>query len=59
MTMPPGPAIKEADGESPFVHEFFVVQGANFRCMAYRDGDGKWREAFENEELPGVIRVLG
>ncbi len=44
---------------SPFLIEFFMVQGAGFRCMAYRNGDGKWREAFNNEELPGAIRVLG
>ena len=43
---------------SPFVVEFFMVQGAGFQCMAYRNGDGKWREAFHDDELPGVIRVL-
>jgi hypothetical protein len=43
---------------SPFINEFFMVQGTGFRCMAYRNGDGKWRGAFDNEELPGKVRVL-
>lgn len=48
----------ECDGASPFVREFFFVQGSGFRCMAYRNPDGRWRGAFDNEELPGAIRVL-
>jgi hypothetical protein len=47
------------DGVSPFVLEFFMVQGSGFRCMAYRDHDGKWHSAFDHEVLPGAIRVLG
>jgi hypothetical protein len=43
---------------SPFVLEFFMVQGIGFQCMAYRNGDGKWHEAFNDRELPGVLRVL-
>jgi phage FluMu protein Com len=49
----------DCDIGSPFVHEFFMVQGSGFRCMAYRNQDGKWRGAFDDEELPGAIRVLG
>jgi hypothetical protein len=45
-------------GVSPFVLEFFMVQGMGFRCMAYRNGDGKWHEAFNDRELPDAIRVL-
>lgn len=44
---------------SPFVLEFFMVQGSGFRCMAYRNQEGKWHGAFDDEELPGAIRVLG
>jgi hypothetical protein len=47
------------DGVSPFEMEFFMVQGSGFRCMAYRNQNGKWRGAFDDEELPGAIRVLG
>lgn len=52
-----GVMVKEA--ASPFLVEFFMVQGAGFQCMAYRNSDGKWRGAFDNRELPGAIRVLG
>jgi hypothetical protein len=43
---------------SPFLVEFFMVQGMGFRCMAYCGGDGKWRSAFRNEELRGKIYIL-
>jgi hypothetical protein len=36
-----------------------MVQGSGFRCMAYRNDEGKWRGAFDDEVLPGAIRVLG
>jgi hypothetical protein len=49
---------EEEWGVSPFVLEFFMVQGAGFQCMAYRNGDGKWHEAFNNQELPGVVHLL-
>jgi hypothetical protein len=29
-----------------------------FKCMASRNQDGKWRGAFDNEELPGKIQIL-
>ena len=51
-------SARHSEWASPFVHEFFMVQGSGFRCMAYRNQDGKWRGAFDNEELPGAIRVL-
>jgi len=49
----------EVDWSSPFIHEFFLVQGNGFRCMAYRNNDGKWRTAFNDQVLTGAIRVLG
>lgn len=52
------PETEHECGVSPFVLEFFMVQSAEFRCMAYRNGDGKWREAFNDRELPGMVRVL-
>jgi hypothetical protein len=51
-------AAAAKDAASPFLVEFFMVQGAGFRCMAYRNPDGIWRGAFDNRELPGAIRVL-
>ena len=38
--------------------EFVLVQGEGFRCIAYLDDNGRWREAFNNQEIPGSIRVL-
>ena len=45
-------------GGSPFIVEFFMVQGIGFRCMAYRDHGGMWRSAFDHEALLGCIRIL-
>jgi hypothetical protein len=53
------PATKNPGDESPFDAEFFIVQGINFKCMAYRDERGKWRGAFNHLELPGMIQILG
>ncbi|MGH7943090.1 MAG: hypothetical protein ACREFR_18685 [Limisphaerales bacterium] len=53
------PAVAVKDAASPFLTEFFMVQGIGFQCMAYRNSDGTWRSAFDNRELPGAIRVLG
>jgi hypothetical protein len=50
----------EAHSEaSPFLVEFFMVQVAGFRCMAYQDFKGKWHHAFNDIELPETVRVLG
>lgn len=38
--------------------DFVLVQGEGFRCIAYQDGNGIWREAFNNLAIPGTIRVL-
>lgn len=46
------------NAEAPFIYEFFLVQGEDYRCMAYRDGSGKWRAAFNHFELPGAVQVL-
>ena len=54
----PEPVSRTADTPSPFVIEFFTVQSLGVQCMAYRDRLGKWRSAFANVELPGVVRVL-
>jgi len=35
-----------------------MVEGVGFRCMAYCDKVGKWRNAFTNEELFGDIYIL-
>jgi hypothetical protein len=36
----------------------FIVQCDGYRCMAYRDAHGKWRDYFNNEEIKGEVRVV-
>ena len=51
-------ALEQEEGGSPFILEFFMVQGTGYICMAYRNRDGKWRGAFDNRELRGDVRLL-
>ena len=44
--------------EWPFQVEFHMAQGIGFRCMAYRDSMGIWRDAFTDEILYGEIQFL-
>ena len=53
----PVPSARQSE-PSPFLIEFLLVQGIGFRCTAYRDPVGKWRDAFTNAELPGEIQIL-
>ena len=32
-----------------------MVRGKGFRCLAFQDADGKWRDCLQQEELPEVI----
>ena len=38
--------------------EQVLVQAEGFRCLAFRDKDGKWRDAFSRDELDGAIQVI-
>lgn len=40
------------------VIQFYLVETIGARCLAYRDQMGAWRDAFNNQKLPGFIRVL-
>ena len=40
------------------VGQMVMVQCEGFRCLAYRDRDGKWRDAIRNSELTAVMEVL-
>lgn len=51
-------AANEPAQTSPFILEFFMVQGPGFRCMAYCGADARWHSAFNGEELHGDIRIL-
>ena len=44
--------------ECPFDVEFFLVESSGFRGMAYRDPEGKWRNAQTREELAPNVSVL-
>jgi hypothetical protein len=35
-----------------------IVQCADFRCMAYRDANGKWLDYFSGDELKGEVKVV-
>lgn len=61
ITMPPSKpetAPRLAAESSPFLTEFFMVQTEYFRCMAFRDHAGVWREAFSHDELTGEICLV-
>jgi hypothetical protein len=36
----------------------FIVQCSGFRCMAYCDSRGKWRDYFNGEEIQGEITII-
>ena len=36
----------------------FIVQCADFRCMAYRDSRGQWRDYFNGDEISGEVTIL-
>ena len=54
----PVPVVAALIDDTPFIIEFHMVQGIGFRCAAYRDQDGKWRDAFNHEELFGPVQIL-
>jgi hypothetical protein len=49
---------KKKAGKPAFIAEFVGVQGVGFRCMAYRDKEGKWWNAEYNDELLALARDL-
>jgi hypothetical protein len=36
----------------------FIVQCSGFRCMAYRDSRGQWRDYFNGEEIHGEVTII-
>jgi hypothetical protein len=51
-------AVEKSTAALPFIIHFFMVQGIGFRCTAYCDQQGTWRDALKNEELHGDVRIL-
>jgi len=35
-----------------------MVQCDGYRCLAYRDEQGKWRSVYGHQELPSVLAIL-
>jgi len=35
-----------------------LVQSDGFRCMAYRDKEGKWRDYYHQDELTGNVKLV-
>jgi hypothetical protein len=60
MTTECNPAVStdRSTDTLPALVDFVVVQGIGFRCVAYRDAEGCWHNAFNNEELFGEIHIL-
>jgi len=54
----PEKGLGKDDKTLPPPGQSVMVRGRGFRCMAYRDRDGKWRGAFRHEELPEVLEIL-
>jgi hypothetical protein len=40
----------------PYTH--VLVRCKGYRCQAYLDQDGKWRDSNSREELPEVLEVF-
>ena len=54
----PSEQTETEPGGLPAHGERVVVRCAGFRCLAYRDTKGKWRNAHGDQELPEVIEVI-
>jgi len=51
-------AVRKSAAALPFIRQFYMVQGINFRCLAYCDQQGIWHDAINQEELFGDLRIL-
>ncbi len=40
----------------PRPHEIVMVHCQGFRCLGYRDEHGVWRNAYNHDPLPPVLR---
>jgi hypothetical protein len=59
MTLPLlKPAVVDPDNLPPSPGEVMLVQCEKFRCLAFRDRQGRWRSPFSKMELPGVVHVI-
>ncbi|HXS69921.1 MAG TPA: hypothetical protein VN761_13835 [Candidatus Polarisedimenticolia bacterium] len=42
----------------PDIGRAVLVQADGFRCMAFRDSKGQWRNYFSGDLLPETVKVL-
>jgi hypothetical protein len=52
------PDIRGKSQLIPALAQAVVVRCPGFRCLAYRDKDGRWRDVAHNEELPEILESL-
>jgi hypothetical protein len=52
------PSDQKDKSELPAKGERALVRCPTFRCLAYRDAKGKWRDANDHQELPEVLEVI-
>jgi hypothetical protein len=50
--------IKSEREKSRAAGQQAIVRCQDFRCLAFRDQEGRWRDAFSGKELPPVLEVL-
>jgi hypothetical protein len=55
---PPDLELRPAPQKSPHAAEYFLVRCPGFRCLAYKDPEGNWRNAHDTSLLPEVLEVL-
>jgi hypothetical protein len=59
VTNPPPTAVGEnISSPAPPEGEVVLVQCEKFRCLAFRDQQGKWRSPFSKMELHNVVGVI-
>jgi len=51
-------STEQKEKDLPPVGQEVLVQCSSFKCVGYRDSEGKWRDAFDGRELPKVIQII-
>jgi hypothetical protein len=54
----PARTTETDQGELPAPGEYVVVRCHGFQCLAYRDSDGRWRDARSKGRLAEVLEIV-